>query len=444
MKVNPIIFRSYDIRGTYPSELNEEVAFKIGQIFVEYSKIKKIVIGRDMRISSPTLYGALVKGISSRGGEIYSIGQVPVEGMYFAATHYNYEAGIMITASHNPKEYNGFKMIRKGANDLFEIVKGEDLLGLANKELRIEEKFGGIKDLNIWEDYISHIFSFVNIERIQPFKVVIDAGNGMAGKVIPLIKEKLPIKIIPLNFELDGNFPAHESNPLLEESTKQIKEEVKKERADFGVIFDGDADRVYLIDEKSNFIKGDTALLFLARHFLKKYPGKGVAYNLICSRAVPEFIKKMGGIPIRSKVGFVNLMRTCLENDGILSGEVSGHYSFKDNSYFDSGLIAFLIFLQVISESDKKVSEIANGFSPYSKLAEINLKIKNKEKVLERIKKKYSDGKQDFLDGITVEYDDWWFNVRPSNTEPLLRLTIEANNDKILKRKTKELSNLFT
>jgi phosphomannomutase len=443
MKVNPAIFKSYDIRGIYPTELNEETALKIGQVFVEYTGAKKIVVGRDMRISSPVLYSSLVKGISSQGSEVCSIGQVPVEGMYFAVTHYGYDAGIMITASHNPKEYNGFKMIKKGVDSLSEVIRGEDLLKLINKELEDKEKFGEIKDLNIWEDYISHILSFVNLEKIQPFKVVVDAGSGMAGKVIPLVKEKLPIKIIPLNFELDGNFPAHESNPLLEESTKQIKEKIKEEGADFGFIFDGDADRVYLIDEKSNFIRGDVSLLFLASHFLKKYPGKGVAYNLICSKAVPEFIKKMGGVPIRSRVGFVNLMKASFENDGVLSGEVSGHYSFRDNFYFDSGFIAFLILLQVISESNKKVSEIADGFSPYSKSAEINFKVKDKEKILNKITKKYSDGKQDFLDGITVEYKDWWFNVRPSNTEPLLRLTIEADNDKILEKNKKALSSFF-
>ena len=447
------IFRSYDIRGIYPADLNEETAHKIGQGFVKYAKPKNVVVGRDMRLSSPVLFEALTKGITDAGIDVLDIGEVPTECVYFALGHYGYDKGIMITASHNPKEYNGFKLIkRKG--DRVQFIRGKDIVGvikeddfkkgekIAAKNGEPRQRRGKIKNLDIWQDYLDHILSFVNLDKIKPFKVVIDAGNGMAGKVIPLIEKKLPIKIIPLNFKLDGNFPAHPSNPLSEGVPDQISKKIKEKKADFGFIFDGDADRIFLIDEKGDFKRGDITILLLAKHLLKKNPGKSVVYNLICSKAVPEFIKKLGGRPIRVPVGAVNVMGAISENDGIMGGEVSAHYSFRDNFCSDSGFIAFLILLQIISESNKKVSEITKELSPYAKEPEINFEVEDKKAILDRAKEKYSDGKQDYLDGITVEYDNWWFNIRPSNTEPLIRLTIEANTRELLKEKKKELTAL--
>ncbi len=443
MKINSSIFKSYDIRGIYSKDLNEDVAFKIGRAFVEYTGARNIVVGQDMRLSSPVLFEALIKGITSQGSDVYNIGQVPTECLYFSVGHYKYDAGIMITASHNPKEYNGFKMVEK-EEDVIRVIPGKEIGEIVEKGDFLEvSKQGEIKELNIWQDYLNHIFSFIDIRKIQSFKVVIDAGNGMAGKVIPIISEKLPIEVIPLNFELDGNFPAHASNPLLEGAIDQITKEVKEKKADFGFIFDGDADRIFLMDENGNFIKGDVTGLLLAKYLLEKYPGKGVAYNLICSKAVPEFIKKWGGKPIRTPVGFLNIQEGMVENDGVVGNEVSGHYSFRDNYYVDSGFIAFLILLQIISESGKKVSELVKKLSPYVKGAEINFDVEDKEAILNKVKEKYSDGKQDYLDGITVEYNNWWFNVRSSQTEPLLRLTIEADAEELLEEKKKELTALI-
>jgi phosphomannomutase len=443
MKVNPSIFKSYDIRGIYPKELNEEAVFKVGRAFVNYTGAERVVVGMDMRISSSALYANLVKGIMSQGADVYNIGEVPVELMYFSAVHFDYDAGIMITASHNPKEYNGLKMIKRKTKGIFDVVRGKDLIELSSQDFEDAEKLGEIKDLNVWQEYISHIFSIIPPREINPAKVVIDAGNGMAGKVIPMIGENLPIEIIPLNFDLDGNFPNHPPNPLLEESTKQIKEKVLEQKADFGVIFDGDADRIFLIDERGEFVRGDISLLFLADYFLKKFPGKAVAYNLICSKAVPEFIKKMGGIPVRTQVGYVNVTRGLIENKGILAGEISGHYSFRDNYYFDSGITAFLVFLKVIGDSNEKLSEMVKKYFIYEISAEINFEVDDKKRIIEKAKEKYSDGRQDFLDGITVGYKDWWFNLRPSNTEPLLRLTIEADTKELLEKKKKELSSFI-
>jgi phosphomannomutase len=348
----------------------------------------------------------------------------------------------MITASHNPKDYNGLKLVRKEKGKV-KVVPGKDLLEIVKKDFSDAEKQGQVKKLDIWSDYIDHIFSFIDIKKMKMFKIVVDAGNGMAGKVIPLIKDKLPIEIIPLNFKLDGNFPAHPSNPLEPGSADQISKEVKKQKADFGFIFDGDADRIYLIDELGNFIRADITLLILAKHFLEKNPGKGIAYNLICSKALPEFIKKWKGKPIRTPVGFINIQKALRESDGIMGGELSGHYSFRDNYYLDSGFIAFLVLLEAISKSNKKVSEITKKLALYVKGAEINFEVKDKEKMINMIKERYSNGKQDYLDGLTVEYKDWWFNLRPSNTEPLLRLTIEADTQKLLNQKQKELSSLI-
>lgn len=442
MKVNPSIFRSYDIRGIYPKDLNQEAAFRIGQAFIQYTKAKRIVIGQDMRLSSSALFKSLVKGVTSQGADVYDIGLVPTECLYFSLGHYDQDAGIMITASHNPKNYNGFKLVRKEKGRV-KVLPGKDLLEIVKKEFSEVEQKGQIKKLDIWSDYIDHIFSFISIKKMKMFKVIVDAGNGMAGKVIPLIKDKLPIEIIPLNFKLDGNFPAHPSNPLEPGSTDQISKEIKKQKADFGFIFDGDADRIYLIDELGNFVRADVSLLLLAKYFLEKDPGQSIAYNLICSKAVPEFIKKWKGKPIRTPVGFVNVQKALKENDGIMGGELSGHYSFRDNYYLDSGFIAFLVLLEEISNLGKKVSQITKELSPYVKGAEINFEVKDKEGIINIIKEKYSNGKQDDLDGITVEYKDWWFNLRPSNTESLLRLTIEAESQKLLEKKRKELSSLI-
>lgn len=433
---SPKIFRAYDIRGIYPEELNEETAYKIGQAFVEYTGAKEVVVGRDMRLSSPSLFKATTQGITDFGADVYNLGLVPTECLYFTVGYYGYDGGMMITASHNPKEYNGFKMVKKGVNWIRGVEIGKKI---GEIKLLKKEKKGKVKNINIWPDYLNHLFSFVDLKKIKPFKIVVDAGNGMAGKVIPLLEPKLPIKIIPLNFELDGNFPNHPPNPLFEGASEQISKTILEKKADFGFIFDGDADRIFLIDELGNFIGGDITLLLLAQYFLVKNPGKGIAYNLICSKSVPELIKTWGGRPIRTAVGFVNVREGMLQNDGVMGGETAGHYCFKDNFYADSGFLSFLILLQLISERGEKVSQMITKLSPYTKAKEINFEIENKDEVLNEIKKQYSDGKQDYLDGLTVEYDDWWFNLRPSQTEPLLRLTIEAKTKELLEKEKKKL-----
>ena len=440
--LNESIFKSYDIRGIYPVELNEEAAKRIGQAFVLKTNAKRIAVARDGRLSSEALYTELIAGILSQGADVYEIGQAPTEALYFSVGFYDdIDAGIMITASHNPKEYNGFKMVKKNGNRV-DVIRGKDLLEFVKKDAEDREK-GKIVERDIWKDYSGYIFSKIDVLAVKPLKIVVDASNGMAGKAISEIKSKIPIEMVEINFNIDGNFPGHSPNPLVNGSINQISQAIKDNNADFGCIFDGDGDRVFLIDEKGIMVPADITLLFLAKYFLENNFGAAISYNVICSKAVPQFIEKWGGMPIKTKVGFVNVKEGIMGNNGIMGGELSGHYCFKDFFYFDSGIITFLTLLKVISGSGKKVSEMAKEFSIYFKASEMNFEIKDKDEVLEKIKKKYADGKQDYLDGITVEYKDWWFNVRASNTEPVLRLTIEADTEEILEEKQKELTKLI-
>lgn len=443
MEINPNIFKSYDIRGVYPEELNEETFFAVGRLLVERTGAKSVVMGQDSRLSCPALSRALAAGVLYAGAEIYDIGQMPTECVYFAVGAHDFPAGVIITASHNPKEYNGMKMVQKTGNNI-EIIRGKDIASLVKLNGYDREKPLDIKKEDIWPDYINHILSFVDLSDILPMKIVVDASNGVGGLVISKIQDKLPVEIVPLNFTPNGNFPNHSPNPLEEGSAEKISEIIKEEKADFGIMFDGDADRIYLVDENGKMVRADATLLLLAKYFLEKNPGMAIAYNAICSKAVPKFVEEWGGKPVRTQVGFVFVREGLLKNNGIMGGELSGHYCFKDNYYMDSGMIAFLTLLQIISKDQRKVSEIIKELSPYAKAAESNFKIEDKNAVIEKIKQKYTDGKQDFLDGVTVEYKDWWFNVRPSNTEPLLRLTIEADTEKLLKEKQKELTDFIS
>lgn len=439
--INQSIFKSYDVRGIYPNELNEEAAFLIGRAFVLYTKAKMVVIGFDARLSSPALFKAITQGILAQGAQVTSIGQTPTEGLYFAVGNYEFDAGIMITASHNPKEYNGFKMMVKNGKDIT-WIRGKDLFPLIKESVFDNKQDVGVREKDIWEDYMYFVLEFSGM--MKPFKVVVDASNGVMGNVISKIADKVPITILALNFDPDGNFPNHSPNPLEEGASKEIGQIIKKKKANFGFMFDADGDRVFLVDEHGQMVSADMVLLLLAKYFLAKNPGMGIAYNLICSRSVPEFIKKWGGVPIRTQVGFVNVREGLIKNNGIMGGELSAHYCFKDYFHMDSGIIAMLTLLQIISKEGKSVFEIVKELSVYAKPVQMNFQTKDQNAILEKVKQKYADGKQDFLDGITVEYKDWWFNLRPSNTEPVIKLTIEANTQTLLDQKQKELSEFIS
>jgi phosphomannomutase len=438
--INQSIFKSYDVRGIYPSELNEEAAFATGKAFVKKTGAKNIVVGFDARLSSRELFEALAKGLLSEGAKVSSIGQVPTEMLYFAVGKYDFDAGIMITASHNPKEYNGFKTMTGKAGTIT-WIRGRDLAALA-QESPVTTGEANVTDKDIWADYTSFIMGFSG--DMKPFKVVVDASNGVMGSVISRIANKLPITVMALNFDADGNFPNHSPNPQDKGSNDQIKQAIMEQKADFGFMFDGDGDRLFVVNEHGEMISPDIVLLLLAKHFLAKNPGTGVAYNLICSKSVPEFVKKWGGSPIRTQVGFVNVREGLMNNNGIMGGELSAHYCFRDYFYMDSGIIAFLTLLQIISKEGKTVSEITKDLTLYPKPFQANFKTTDPNSIIEKVKTKYADGKQDFLDGVTVEYSDWWFNLRPSNTEPVIKLTLEANTQELRDQKEKELNDLIT
>lgn len=436
--INTSIFRSYDIRGVYPSELNEEIAYLIGKAVVKRTGAKKVAVGRDMRLSGEALQNALIRGITECGADVDKVGLVPVDFIYWVVPSHGYDAGVEVTASHNPKEYGGFKMVDRAG-----FIRGVDLVDEVKnlaKGNEVHEVLGGkVAEVDYWNEYITQLSKFVDVKRLRKLKIVVDAGNGMAGKVIPLLAAHLPIEVIPLAFELDGNFPSRSPDPLAPGALDLLKARVVAERADFGVAFDADTDRIFFVDEKGGFIQADNTLLLLAKYWITREPGAGIAYNLINSHAVPEFISEWGGRPLRSAVGYVHMGRALKEGRGVMGGEVSAHYSFRDNFYFDSGYIALLIFLQVFSEQDKPLSELVKQFTRYCRGDEVNFRVKDAHAVMAELETKYHDAKIDKLDGITFEYPDWWFNVRPSNTEPLLRVTVEGNDCTIMEVKRKEI-----
>jgi len=449
MKLNQEIFRSYDIRGVYPDELNEENAREISLLFLslvckrtgKQPEDLKIVVGRDIRDSSQALEKILMDTLISKGVRVNNIGLMSVDVIYFVVGKLEYDGGVMVTASHNPGKYGGYKMVSKGV----EWVRGIELWDHQNeKKDFLDSDKGEIKSIDVWKEYLDHIFSFVNKDKIKPMKIVVDSGNGMAGIMISKIVELLPqIELIPLFFEPDGTFPSRNPNPLADNASAQLCEKVKEEKADLGFIYDADADRVFLIDENGKFLRGDQTLLVLAKPMLEKNPGLGIVYNLICSKNVRETVEKMGGKAIRSEVGYVNMGAHMKNNNGIMGGEVSAHFSFRDNYYADSGFIAFLLALESVSEDGFKLSEFIKENENWHRANEVNLEIEDKAGALNKIKKHYQENILDEIDGITVEFEDWWFNVRPSNTEPLLRVTIECRNEANIKERVEEVLNVI-
>ncbi|MDD4607358.1 MAG: phosphomannomutase/phosphoglucomutase [Patescibacteria group bacterium] len=446
------IFKAYDIRGVFPEQINPEIAEKIAQtlIYILSQKLNKpiselkLAVGRDIRQSSEPLIKKLIETILKYGVKIDDLGLISVNDLYFAVGHYQYDGGIMGTASHNPPEYGGFKMVMADPDlkNSILFISGEELYQVMQEidlPLKAEELAGTLQTKDIFNDHLKHILNFIDLTKIKPLKIVVDAGNGMNGKMAMTILEKMGCQPIPLFIEPDADFPNRPPNPLTQCAEEKIATKITQEGADFGVMFDVDGDRMFLVDEVGNFIPGDMVLLVLARAFLKLHPGSGIAYNLICSHAVPELIQQWGGKAIRSEVGYRNLARHMKEEGGLMSGEVSAHFAFKDNFYADNGFIALALATQAISEDGRLLSEIIKDFKLYYRADEVNLKIDDKDIASDLIRQHYKDNIRDEIDGITIEFDDWWFNVRPSNTEPILRLTVEARDKEMAKEKIDEI-----
>lgn len=440
------IFKAYDIRGKVGEVLNSELTFELGKAFGHWlPEDGPVAVGRDMRPDSAELADALIHGLSVQGREVWDLGQITSDMIYFAVGSNKLAGGAMITASHNPGAYNGIKLCREMALPIGIETGLEELKKLIEDGgLAPHETDGLVEKHDIADAWIEHALSFVDVESLKPYSIAIDAGNGMAGAIIPRLESKVPFKVHELYFELDGTFPNHEANPLKIDNLSDLIKDGAADRHDFGIAFDGDGDRAFLVDEKGGVLNGSVTTAILARHLLKKHSNATILYNAVCSRIVPETIAKYGGSSIRTKVGHSYIKAKMHAHQALFAGEHSGHYYFKDNYSADSGLIAALMMIDVLSETDLTLSELAKEFRVYANSQEINLEVDDKVAMIKRVASKFADGEQDELDGLTVRYDDWWFNLRPSNTEQLLRLNVEAKNQDLVEQKVDEIQKIIT
>ena len=452
------IFKAYDVRATYPSPLNEEMAWKVGHATAQFLKRSReklppeqrvtaedtMVVGRDMRPSSPDLARALSDGIRSVGMNVVDVGMVDTSFIYFAINHLDCVGGIMTTASHNPIQYNGFKISGPKAKPIGAASGLDDIKRIATT-LRVGTTGlnGKLSERNLWKEYRAHVLKFLELKR--PLRVAIDASNGMAGKMVPEVFGNVPkLEIVPLLFEINGTFE-HEPNPLVEANLQMLKDKIAQTKPDLGACFDGDADRCMLLDEQGKVLGCDHITALLARDFLSKPQNKGatIVYDLRSSHVVADEVKAAGGNPRRERVGHAFIKKTMAESKAIFGGELSGHFYFRDNFYADSGAIAFARLLSVLSAQDKPVSALMKPLQRYSQSGEINFQVEDKDAKIRELAENYKKAQIDYLDGVTIDLGDWWFNVRKSNTEPLLRLNLETTTPKMLEDKLAELRKIL-
>ena len=443
--LNPSIFRAYDIRGIYPDELNEKTAYQIGRAFAVYlkenevNKPEKVVVGYDARVSSPILKRSFIEGILDEGINIWDIGLVTVDMVYFASGHFNLPAA-MITASHDPKDWNGFKLMKNGVE--FFNVQDLEIIISEKKGTPLQGK-GEVTEGDIKGDYLKHVLSFIDAEAIRPMRIVIDASSGAVGPVLKLILEKLPLEYLPINFSPNGKFPNHEPDPTKEKNITDLRNTVSAGHYHFGCAFDGDGDRIIFVDERGEAANPSIIGALMARYFLKQYPYGKIVYSAVASKIIPDIISIYNGEAIRERVGHTFIKKHLKETDGILGIETSGHYYFKKNFYADSGIISFLVMLNILSSEKKSLSVLVSEFSKYVSIPETNLKIINPQEFIKRIAQNFEGYDIDWLDGLTVRTSDFWLNLRPSNTEPLVRLNIEAKDELILNRVKDDLVKLI-
>jgi phosphomannomutase len=439
--LDPKVFKAYDVRGIYPEQLDEEGAEAIGRAYVEEFEPRAIAVGRDMRLSSSEMAAALVRGASEAGADVADIGMVGTEMVYFAVGELGLDGGVMVTASHNPKEYTGMKIVRRGA---LPVGGDSGLLDLRRRATGARQRTGAkgtVREEDIWPRWVETVMSFVDADTVKPLRVVIDAANGMAGVMLPPVLERLPIDAVPYFFEPDGTFPNHEPNPLLPENREFIVNKVKEGNADLGVAFDGDADRCFFVDDTGEFVPGDFVTALLAESIVEKEPGGRILYDVRASWAVPQTIERAGGVPLVNRVGHAFFKHRMREEGAVFGGEVSGHYYFRDFSQADSGVIPFLLMLELVSKRGQKLSEILRPYKErYFITGELNTPVSDVALKLQELKERFgSEGKVSHLDGLSVDSKDWHMNVRPSNTEPLLRLNLEALSPDLMERKRDEV-----
>jgi phosphomannomutase len=439
--LDPKAFKAYDVRGIYPAEVDEEGAYAIGRAYVEQFEPRRIAVGRDMRLSSPTMAAETIRGASEGGADVLDLGMVGTEMVYFAVGELGLDGGIEVTASHNPKEYTGMKIVRRGA---LPVGGDSGLLDIRDRALAgfgAAPRRGEVSEHDVWPAYVERVLSFIDISAVEPLRVVIDAANGMAGMMLPPILERLPIDAVPHFFEPDGSFPNHEPNPLLPENREFIVAKTREEGADVGVAFDGDADRCFFVDDTGDFVPGDFVTTLLAESVLEKEPGAKVIYDLRASWAVPETVERAGGVPLINRVGHAFIKQRMRQEGALFGGEVSGHYYFRDFSQADSGVVPFLLMLELVSRRGRKLSELLKPLRErYFITGELNTPVPDVAVKLQELKERFGpEGTVSHLDGISVEAGDWHMNVRPSNTEPLLRLNLEARSKELMERKRDEV-----
>ena len=442
VKIDPAIFSAYDIRGVYGETLNDDIAYRIGRAAALYLQVPEIAVGRDMRLSSPQLAAALIRGITDQGVNAVDLGMTTTDELYFAVGKFNFPAGVMITASHNPGKYNGMKFCRAQAFPISLETGLSDIRDLAIRgEFPEPANKGQVTRRDVTDAYVEHALSFIDVSKVRPLKVVIDAGNGMAGMIMPRVFKHLPCTLVPLYFELDGNFPNHPASPIEPENMRDLQNKVREVGADLGAAFDGDADRMFPVDEHGDVIDGSMVTALMAQSLLRKHPGSTILYNLIVSKSVPALVQSMGGTAVRTRVGHSYIKAEMRRLNAIFGGEHSGHFYFRDNWYADSGLIAFLIILELVSIEGKPLSELVKPLDKGARSGEINTRVSDVQGKLRGLEEHFGKGAKsvDHMDGITVDYGDWWFNVRPSNTEPLLRLNVEADNRALMEQKRDEV-----
>ena len=441
--LDPKVFKAYDVRGIYPTDLDEEGGYAIGRAYVEQFEPKQIAVGRDMRISSPSMAKAAIKGAAEGGADVVDIGLVGTEMLYFAVGELDLDGGIQVTASHNPKEYTGMKIVRRGALPVggdsgLQEIRDRALAGFSPVQ---GQALDSVRQEDVFPGYVEKALSFIDPGAVKPLRVVIDTANGMGGVMLPPVLERLPIDTVRYFFEPDGTFPNHEPNPLLPENREFVIGKVLEEKADLGAAFDGDADRCFFIDDTGEFVPGDFVTALLAELVLEKHTGAKIIYDVRASWAVHETIERAGGTPLINRVGHAFIKHRMREEGAVFAGEVSGHYYFRDYYQADSGVIPLLLMLELISNRDKKLSELLRPFRErYFLTGEINVPVTDVAVKLQEIKERFgNEGKVSHLDGISIEAEDWHMNVRPSNTEPLLRLNLEARSKELMERKRDEV-----
>jgi phosphomannomutase len=448
MNFTESIFKAYDIRGLSGEELTVEVAEAVGRAVADcLTDDGPVIVGRDMRVDSADLAKAVIDGLTKQGRDVWDIGLVTTDMVYFAAGRFSDEVagGVMVTASHNPGKYNGIKLIRRGS---LPMGAGNGLLEVKRRVVEddyLESKGSGtVIPRSITDEWVEKILEFIDVKSLPPYKIAVDAGNGMGGAIFPALQEKLPFEVEQMYFELDGTFPHHVANPHLTETLADLIAVIKDKKLDFGLAFDGDGDRGGIVDESGNPVPEHVMGAIMVKQFLDKYPGSAVVFDLRTSHLLRDTIERNGGVAIRSKVGNDAIKTNMREHKAILGIEASGHYYFRDDYYSDSGIIAVMSMVDTLAKSGRALSELVKEYQDkYATAEETNITVSNTPAVIERLTQKYADGEQDRLDGLTVNYPDWWFNLRASNTEPVVRLNVEAKDKKMLDAKLEELKEVI-